>query len=811
MTIGQRSLRTNEEQLGRLLGFASDAVAVVNNAGRIVWANSQMDQLFSYEGGKLLNQPIETLLSSGAPEQEESWDHYFMGWSSPPVVTALELQGKRRDGTHFPAEISLSPIETDDGMFVCTTIRDITDRKRAEASRLHFAAIVESSEDAIISKTLDGIVLTWNAAAERLYGYAPHEIVGQPVTLLIPAGRDDEEPAILERIRRGDRIEHYETVRQRKDGTLIDVSLTISPIKDANGRIISVSKIARDITDRKRVEAALQERARIAHLRADISAALIVDQSLTSVLQQCAEAIVAHLDAAMARIWTVNGAEETLQLHASAGMSLTGQQGSSRRADSTIGEIARTAQPLVINRGPEGPSISEPNRLPGKGLVAFAGYPMVMDGGVVGVVEVFARQALTYPVLEELASIAHGIGQWLSRKHAEQTIREKEERLNLATEAAELGIWEWHVAEDRALWENDRCYAIFGRTRADGTISAAEFTSDIVHPDDTVAFNEAMAKTLGTGARFFFQGRIYRKDRTLGWVELTGQLERGPDGAPRRMIGTLLDITERKCAEKKLLESEERYRDQAQALRQKQEQLVQAAKLASLGELATGVAHEINNPLNNIGLVLGNLLERLQSGQLKVETLPEKINAVLGQVQKAACIVDHLRTFGRQVSGPDGSVSVNEVIRSAVSLTEQQFLHENIALSIELSERNPTVLGNAIHLEQVIINLLTNARDAVQDAPQKTVYVRSALRGSQVVLSVRDTGCGIPKDLHARIFDPFFTTKEVGKGTGLGLSVSYGIIRDLGGTIQADSSLGQGATFTVALPAAPEFLPASGS
>jgi len=149
------------------------------------------------------------------------------------------------------------------------------ERKQAEEATHRLATIVESSDDAIVSKNLDGIILTWNRGAERIFGYTAKEVVGKPVTVLMPPERFDEEPGILARLRRGERIEHYETVRRRKDGTLIDVSLTVSPVKDASGRIIGASKIARDITEKKRAEAALREsERRLQELLAAIPAAI---------------------------------------------------------------------------------------------------------------------------------------------------------------------------------------------------------------------------------------------------------------------------------------------------------------------------------------------------------------------------------------------------------------------------------------------------------------------------------------------------------------------------------------------------------
>src|SRR5262249_42362788 len=128
------------------------------------------------------------------------------------------------------------------------------DRKRAEEAQARLAAIVESSDDAIVSKTLDGVITSWNAGAERLFGYTAAEAVGQPITLIIPPERHGEEPAILERLRRGGRVDHFETMRVAKDGRRLDISLTISPVRDGQGRVIGASKIARDITERKRAE-----------------------------------------------------------------------------------------------------------------------------------------------------------------------------------------------------------------------------------------------------------------------------------------------------------------------------------------------------------------------------------------------------------------------------------------------------------------------------------------------------------------------------------------------------------------------------
>ena len=247
-----------------------------------------------------------------------------------------------------------------------------------------------------------------------------------------------------------------------------------------------------------------------------------------------------------------------------------------------------------------------------------------------------------------------------------------------------------------------------------------------------------------------------------------------------------------------LRETTEEVRRREHELRDKQDQLVQAGKLATVGGLTTGIAHELNNPLNNIGLFVGNAIDHIELDATDRERLLDELRHALREVRRATAIISHLRTFGRVASVSPEPVRINGVVRRSFSLLYEQLRLRQIEVRLDLCAEDPVIVGNPIQLEQVFINLLTNARDALADAPRKLIHVESAVNQGVVDLLVRDTGPGIPLELQQRIFDPFFTTKEVGAGTGLGLSIAYGIVKEHGGTISAVS--GAGATFLVRLP-----------
>jgi PAS domain S-box-containing protein len=242
-----------------------DAMVVMGSDGRIVGVNTHAEKLFGYSQGDLLGKKPDLLIPQHLKRRDlKQRARHVAHFRLHPVGHGLEVLARRRDGTEFPAEIDVSFLEVGSETLVLGTIRDI-EPKRAE--ELYLTAIVQSSDDAIIGKTLDGTIVSWNQGAEKIYGYKAEEVLGHSISVLVPSGRPDELPGILKQLRRGQRIENYETTRVHKDGHFIEVSVTISPVKDKAGKVVGASAAARDITRRMQAEAALrlsEERFRVA-------------------------------------------------------------------------------------------------------------------------------------------------------------------------------------------------------------------------------------------------------------------------------------------------------------------------------------------------------------------------------------------------------------------------------------------------------------------------------------------------------------------------------------------------------------------
>jgi PAS domain S-box-containing protein len=239
--------------LGAIVDSSDDAIISKNLDGTITSWNKSAERLFGYTAEEIVGKSITTIIPSERLEEEPK---IIARLKEGKRVDHFETQRLRKDGTLIELSLTISPVKDGSGRVIGASkiARDISAIRKAERSSVLLNAIVDSSDDAIVSKNLDGTITSWNKSAERLFGYSAEEIVGKSITTIIPPERLEEEPKIIARLKQGQRVDHIETQRLRKDGTLIDLSLTISPVKDSSGKVIGASKIARDISERKRAE-----------------------------------------------------------------------------------------------------------------------------------------------------------------------------------------------------------------------------------------------------------------------------------------------------------------------------------------------------------------------------------------------------------------------------------------------------------------------------------------------------------------------------------------------------------------------------
>ncbi|WP_176067228.1 hybrid sensor histidine kinase/response regulator [Anaeromyxobacter diazotrophicus] len=406
-----------------------------------------------------------------------------------------------------------------------------------------------------------------------------------------------------------------------------------------------------------------------------------------------------------------------------------------------------------------------------------------------------ARAALLFS-LASFAALAAAAASQVLRRRREQiaALRSSGERLDAALQASGAGVWELDVptghVQPTASWNRVLGYA------PDELQEPADFEA-LVHPEDAPARRAAYAALLeGRAPCYDVELRYRRKDGAYQWMHSRGViLRRDAQGRPLRVVGTSVDVTEQ---------------------RRLREQLLLSERLASVGTLAAGVAHELNNPLayvaTNLDYALGELsrlAERPGAGfdAAELARVAPEVLAALREASDGAArlrvIVADVRAFARSPRREDGPVELARVIASAVNMARHELKHR--ARVVTELDPVPPVRGDAGRLGQVVLNLLVNAAHAIPEGRVDANEVRITVRpapGGRVALAVRDSGRGISPEVLPRLFEPFFTTDEGGGGTGLGLAICHRIVTELGGAIGAESTPGQGSTFTVLLPQA---------
>src|SRR6266516_2232599 len=300
---------TTLEALSRtFLDSALDCIITMDATGRVREFNPAAERVFGFTRDEVVGKELADLIIPPRLRERhrQGLAHYLKTGQGPLLGKLIEIAALRRDGTEILVALAINATEIDGSPVFTAYLRDITEQKRVEDANRRLAAIIESSGDAIISMDLDERITSWNKEAEWLFGYTAGEIIGKPITVLVSPDRHNQELEIMERLRRGERIVRYETAHRRKDGTSLDISLAVSPIKDENGQIIGASKIARDITERVRTD-------RRRNTQYVVSNLLAGSWTLAEVATQILEAIASSGDWAFAAIWIYDGAASGLR------------------------------------------------------------------------------------------------------------------------------------------------------------------------------------------------------------------------------------------------------------------------------------------------------------------------------------------------------------------------------------------------------------------------------------------------------------------------------------------------------------------
>lgn len=383
-----------------------------------------------------------------------------------------------------------------------------------------------------------------------------------------------------------------------------------------------------------------------------------------------------------------------------------------------------------------------------------------------------------------------------AHEHKRQ-LRETNERLDLALEAGRMGAWEWDLSSHLMSW-SPTLEEIFGLSAGQFSGSADELRSRL-HPEDGDRVLDVMNKAAVDGREFRIEHRIVRADGKVAWVEVRGKVFRDKDGTTKRLAGVCMDISDRKMVEEELAAHRERLEElvaeRTEELRASYQRLRRSERLASLGTLAAGIAHEINNPVNAILLSAQYALE---AGEACDVPLNDTLGGIIKEARRCGAIVKNVLRFAKEEKAPKSQAQLNDVVVRAATLARTYIQSPGLAIHAATDPGLPELMLNATQIEQVLINLIQNAVQAAGGTVRVELQTEAAADGVRLV--VCDNGPGIPPERLLYVFDPFFSTRQNQGGTGLGLSIAHGIITDHNGTIDVRSEVGVGTTFIIQFP-----------
>ena len=769
--------------LARIVDSSDDAIVSKNLDGIIQSWNVGAERIFGYSAAEAIGQSIRMIIPQDRQHEE---DFVLSRIRAGEAVRNYETVRRSKDGREVFISLTVSPIYDDEGNVVGASkiARDISARIEADFAMRRLAAVVESSDDAIVTKNLDSVILTWNAAAERMFGYTSAEAVGQSIRLIIPEDRQQEEDYVLSQVRAGHVVRHYETLRRRKDGTLIPISLTVSPLRDTAGTIVGASKVARDISDRKHAD------------RAARRLAAVIESSDDAIVSKDLQGIITSWNRAAERMFGYTAreaigqsirmiipadlqAEEDMVLaRIRAGQPVEHYETRRCRKDGSELRISLTVSPLIGDSG------------------AVIGASKIARD-VTERVRLEAEAAEQSRVARELSEVGAIVASSLDRSTVVQQVTDIATKLT----QAEFGAFFYNVQDPQsgdaymlyalsgapkdafATFPHPRATAVFAPTfHGEGVVRLDDVTSDPRYgrnppfhgmPPGHLRVRSYLAVPVKAGSGEVLGGLFFGHSEPGVFVERHEQLATGVAGWASLA-----------------LENARLYMEAREADRLKDEFLAV-------------LSHELRTPLNAIvgysRLLRGNILQGEKAAQ-GLETL-ERNAASLTQIVED--VLDVSRIVSGKIRLDVQPVELPLVVHNAIATVQPAADAKHVRVQTIIDPRVGPVSGDPDRLQQVLWNLLSNA---VKFTPKKgRVQVRVERVNSHVEIVVSDTGLGIKSEFLPYVFERFRqadagTTRKTG-GLGLGLSIVRHIVEMHGGSVEvASDGEGKGATFRVRLP-----------
>ena len=891
--------RMERQRFETTLASIGDAVVATDNQGRITFANKVALDLFRASRAAITGRPLQDVFrivneytreTVESPVAKVLRHGAIVGLANHTVLIA-------QDGTEVPIDDSAAPIRNGNGVMQGTVLvfRDITERRRSETTRQLLASVIESSEDAIITQDLDGIVTSWNRGAERTYGYSAQEMIGKPIAQLAVPDRGPEMAMILEQIRNGEHVDHYRTLRRTKAGALIHTSLSVSPVRDAAGRITGAARIARDVT------AEVQAQAEIAEHRERLRVTLnsIGDAVLTTgpdaritYLNPVAEQLTGWStgEAAgqpMERIFRIvnedsrqpveNPVTKVLKEGRVVGLAnhtvLLSRDGKEVAIDDSAAPIRSAAGEMLgvvlvfrdITQRRETERLIEAQTRElrqrahlmervhcfvrdledrivywNPGVTELYGYSA--EEAVGQAAHILLRTEFSTP-LERIRTQVMNSGQWdgelvhirrdgqkvivashwalhrdpegrplnilevctdiTARKQAEDAVRKHEDQLAMVMNALPVGVGmidsEGNVVTTNPAWKqfvhggipslDDRENTRWRAAGADGKpLARSEFPGmRALRGDEVVPGIDFLRK---------------QDDGAERWTRMSSTPLRDSTGRVTGALVVVEDIDEaRRAADQRAeLLAKERALGAERLLRQTEAELARVARALSVAELATSIAHEINQPLAGVVTNAEAGLRWLSGESPNIGEARQSLTLVSRDGNRAGAVIRRIREFLRKEPPPNTTLDLREVIQEAVALAGAELRQREIVLRTEFPDEVLGIRGDRIQLQQVLLNLMINGAEAMNSiaGPKNLLVAAERSADGSMQVSVRDSGTGIAVQDLPRMFETFFSTKP--SGMGMGLSISRSIIEAHGGRIWAAPNDGAGLTVRFDLP-----------